>query len=85
MTNSPTFDKQLALNQYWKDIGGRVFLPGTNRAADRFARTCGSNTLCGSARDKFLIGWDSIAKVSIDQRIGCQRVKAVDIIQIGCP
>lgn len=38
MTNSPTFDQQLALNQYWKQIGGTVMLPGTNRAADRFAR-----------------------------------------------
>lgn len=38
MTNSPTFEKQLALNAYWKDIGGTVMLPGTNRAADRFAR-----------------------------------------------
>ena len=38
MTNSPTFEKQLALNEYWKSIGGLVFLPGTNRAADRFAR-----------------------------------------------
>lgn len=38
MTNSPTFDKQLALNEYWKSIGGAVMLPGTNRAADRFAR-----------------------------------------------
>lgn len=38
MTNSPTFEEQLALNQYWKEIGGTVMLPGTNRAADRFAR-----------------------------------------------
>lgn len=38
MTNSPTFDQQLALYQYWKEIGGTVMLPGTNRAADRFAR-----------------------------------------------
>jgi len=38
MTNSPTFDEQLALNAYWKEIGGTVMLPGTNRAADRFAR-----------------------------------------------
>lgn len=38
MTNSPAFDKQLALNSYWKAIGGLTFLPGTNRAADRFAR-----------------------------------------------
>jgi penicillin V acylase-like amidase (Ntn superfamily) len=38
MTNSPVFDQQLALNEYWKSIGGLTFLPGTNRAADRFAR-----------------------------------------------
>jgi penicillin V acylase-like amidase (Ntn superfamily) len=38
MTNSPSFDQQLALNAYWQGIGGLVFLPGTNRAADRFAR-----------------------------------------------
>lgn len=38
MTNSPIFDQQLALNAYWKQIGGTVMLPGTNRSADRFAR-----------------------------------------------
>ncbi len=38
MTNSPIFDHQLALNEYWKTIGGLTFLPGTNRAADRFVR-----------------------------------------------
>lgn len=38
MTNSPVFDQQLALNEYWKSIGGLTFLPGTNRAADRFVR-----------------------------------------------
>ena len=38
MTNSPTYDEQLALNKYWESIGGTVMLPGTNRAADRFAR-----------------------------------------------
>lgn len=38
MTNSPVFDQQLALNEYWKNIGGTTFLPGTNRAADRFVR-----------------------------------------------
>lgn len=38
MTNSPYFDQQLALDAYWKEIGGQVFLPGTNRASDRFAR-----------------------------------------------
>jgi penicillin V acylase-like amidase (Ntn superfamily) len=38
MTNSPTFDQQLALNAYWETIGGSTFLPGTNRASDRFVR-----------------------------------------------
>jgi choloylglycine hydrolase len=38
MTNSPTFDQQLALDAYWQGIGGTVMLPGTNRSADRFAR-----------------------------------------------
>lgn len=38
MTNSPTFDQQLSLNEYWKGIPGTIMLPGTNRAADRFVR-----------------------------------------------
>lgn len=38
MTNSPIFDKQLAITEYWSQIGGTVMLPGTNRAADRFVR-----------------------------------------------
>jgi len=38
MTNSPVYDEQLALNRYWQSIGGLTWLPGTNRAADRFAR-----------------------------------------------
>lgn len=38
LTNSPTFDQQLALNTYWEQIGGSVFLPGTIKASDRFAR-----------------------------------------------
>ncbi|MGA3063440.1 MAG: linear amide C-N hydrolase [Methylocystis sp.] len=38
MTNSPTFDQQLAIEEYWRSVGGLAFLPGTNRAADRFAR-----------------------------------------------
>jgi hypothetical protein len=39
MTNSPPFDEQLALNTYWKEIGGDVILPDTIRARDRFVRT----------------------------------------------
>jgi penicillin V acylase-like amidase (Ntn superfamily) len=38
MTNSPIYSEQIALNSYWKTIGGTTMLPGTNRAADRFAR-----------------------------------------------
>lgn len=38
MTNSPTFEEQLAINTYWKGIPGTIMLPGTNRAADRFVR-----------------------------------------------
>jgi len=38
MTNSPAYDQQLAINAYWARIGGLQFLPGTNNAADRFAR-----------------------------------------------
>ena len=38
MTNSPTYDQQLALADYWQQIGGTTMLPGTNRAADRFVR-----------------------------------------------
>lgn len=38
MTNSPPYSKQLAITTYWNNVGGQNFLPGTNRAADRFAR-----------------------------------------------
>lgn len=38
MTNSPTYEQQLALASYWSQIGGTVMLPGTSRASDRFAR-----------------------------------------------
>jgi penicillin V acylase-like amidase (Ntn superfamily) len=39
MTNSPIYDKQLAIMEYWKEAGGLMkSLPGTSRAADRFVR-----------------------------------------------
>jgi penicillin V acylase-like amidase (Ntn superfamily) len=38
MTNSPTYDEQLALTAYWDQIGGKNMLPGTISAADRFVR-----------------------------------------------
>ncbi|QDP72201.1 hypothetical protein FOG18_06310 [Legionella israelensis] len=36
--NSPPYEQQIILNEYWKQIGGLTFLPGTNRASDRFVR-----------------------------------------------
>lgn len=38
LTNSPTYDQMLAINDYWQQIGGMTMLPGTNRAPDRFVR-----------------------------------------------
>lgn len=38
MTNSPSYDQQITLDDYWQQIGGLVMLPGTNRASDRFVR-----------------------------------------------
>lgn len=38
MTNSPVYDQQIALNEYWEQIGGLTMLPGTNRASDRYVR-----------------------------------------------
>lgn len=38
LTNLPTYDSQLAVNNYWKEVGGTHMLPGTNRSSDRFVR-----------------------------------------------
>jgi penicillin V acylase-like amidase (Ntn superfamily) len=38
MTNSPTFDQQLAIESYWRGVNGLTFLPGTIGSADRFVR-----------------------------------------------
>jgi penicillin V acylase-like amidase (Ntn superfamily) len=39
LTNSPTYDQQLAIMEYWKLAGGLTkSLPGTSNAADRFVR-----------------------------------------------
>lgn len=37
-TNSPTYDKQLALTEYWNSINGLDMLPGTHKSEDRFVR-----------------------------------------------
>lgn len=38
MTNSPRYEYQLAINDYWKEVGALQMLPGTNRPSDRFVR-----------------------------------------------
>lgn len=38
MTNDPLFEEQLAISSYWESIPGTIFLPGSNRASDRFVR-----------------------------------------------
>ena len=62
LTNSPYYNDQLAINNYWKEIGGLNMLPGTNRSSDRFARA------------SFYI--DIIPKTS-DERIGVAGVMSV--------
>lgn len=51
MTNSPTFDQQLALNAYWELVGGNSFLPGTINAADRFVRASYTLSLSPKYKD----------------------------------
>lgn len=38
MTNDPLYEQQLAIKGYWESVPGTVFLPGSNRAPDRFIR-----------------------------------------------
>jgi choloylglycine hydrolase len=38
MTNSPSFDQQLAIQTYWSGVDGKTFLPGSINSADRFVR-----------------------------------------------
>ncbi|WP_027014964.1 linear amide C-N hydrolase [Comamonas composti] len=38
MTNEPAYEDQLAIQRYWSGVNGRTFLPGSNRASDRFVR-----------------------------------------------
>lgn len=38
LTNDPTYNKMLAINDYWKGIGGANMLPGTVKSPDRFVR-----------------------------------------------
>ena len=58
MTNSPTYDQQLSIMDYWKEAGGlNKSLPGTSRAADRFVRTTYLlEAVPGEAAPKYLTG-----------------------------
>ncbi len=38
MTNDPPYKEQLAIARYWETIPGKVFLPGSVTAPDRFVR-----------------------------------------------
>lgn len=38
LTNDPTFPDMLAINEYWKKVGGANMLPGTVKSPDRFVR-----------------------------------------------
>lgn len=38
LTNAPFYERQMAVGEYWENVGGMHMLPGTNRSSDRFAR-----------------------------------------------
>lgn len=38
LTNDPPYDKMMAIDNYWKQVGGVNMLPGTVRSTDRFVR-----------------------------------------------
>ena len=51
MTNSPTFERQLAMNSYWEEVGGHKFLPGTRNSVDRFVRASFYNASLPEPKD----------------------------------
>ena len=51
MTNSPSFDQQIAINAYWKATDGLAFLPGTINSADRFVRMSWSLNAAPKVKD----------------------------------
>jgi choloylglycine hydrolase len=51
MANSPVFERQLAMNAYWEEVGGHKFLPGTRNSADRFVRASFYNTALPEPKD----------------------------------
>lgn len=80
MTNSPTYDQQLAINSYWKEVGGREMLPGTNRAADRFARASyyiNASTQTADAREAVATVFSVIRNCSVPR--GVQHATAANL------
>ena len=80
LTNSPTYDKQLAIMEYWKTAGGLTkSLPGTSNAADRFVRASflldalpvetSKNYISGSPQQKFHFQ-SAMAVLSLMRSIG---------------
>lgn len=80
LTNSPTYDQQLAIMEYWKMAGGLTkALPGTSNAADRFVRASfllgalpvetSENYISGSPQRKFHFQ-SAMAVLSLMRSIG---------------
>ena len=67
MTNSPRYDLQLAVNDYWKEVGGLQMLPGTNRSSeDRvyyFESTLTPNLF-----------WIDLKKVDFSPKVGVKKL-----------
>jgi len=38
VTNDPPYEEQLAIKNYWENLDGTLFLPGSNSSSDRFVR-----------------------------------------------
>jgi penicillin V acylase-like amidase (Ntn superfamily) len=75
MTNSPIYSEQIALNEYWKLIGGTTMLPGTNRAADRFVRASfyvNAATQTADPRQAVAAVFSVICNVSVPRGISTQ-------------
>ena len=56
MTNSPTYDQQLAIAAYWSRVDPITFLPGSFNAADRFVRASYMLDAIPPALDRRIIG-----------------------------
>ncbi len=80
LTNSPTYDQQLSIMEYWKLAGGLTkTLPGTSNAADRFVRASfllaalpvetSKNYISGSPQQKFHFQ-SAMAVLSLMRSIG---------------